>query len=73
MARARRWPEEAEQERQDAISFFNDIEALAEKLEYYARRDPVQVEKIGLKILLAVANGRHTLEMAKPTKNPKGD
>ena len=68
MARVRRWPEEAEQERTDAIAYFDDLEKLARQIEALAKRDPVQVQILALRMQLAAKEGRHTLEMARPTK-----
>jgi hypothetical protein len=68
MARVRRWPDDAEQERQDAIAYFDDLEKLARQIEALAKRDPVQVQILALRMQLAAKEGRHTLEMARPTK-----
>lgn len=68
MAKVRRWPEGAEQERQDAIAYFDDLAALARRIEELAKRDPVQVQILALRMQLAAKEGRHTLEMARPTK-----
>jgi hypothetical protein len=68
MARVRRWPIEAEEERQDAISYFDDLEKLARQIEALAKRDPVQVQILALRMQLAAKEGKHTLEMARPTK-----
>lgn len=68
MARVRRWPDDAEQERQDAIAYFDDLAKLARRIEELAKRDPVQVQILALRMQLAAKEGRHTLEMARPTK-----
>jgi hypothetical protein len=69
MARTRRWPDDAEQERADAIAYFEDLAKLGRTIEAQARVDPVLVEKLAVKVQLAAAYGKHILEMARPTKS----
>jgi hypothetical protein len=68
MARVRRWPIEAEDERQDAIAYFEELEKLARQIDTLAKRDPVQVQILALRMVIAAQGGRHTLQMARPTK-----
>ena len=68
MARVRRWPEEAEEERTDAIAFFDDLIRMAQQVCELAKRDPVQVQILALKMQIAAKDGKHTLELARPTK-----
>lgn len=68
MARVRRWPVEAEQERVDAIAYFDDLEKLGRLIEAQAKLDPKLVIILALRVQLAASNGKHVLEMARPTK-----